>query len=54
MAKKPSSGGKGGGERTGSSVASIAGRGLAGEKLTAAEQKRVYASALTQTPDKKK
>jgi hypothetical protein len=43
-----------GGERTGKSAASLAGKGLGGQKLTPAQQKRVYASALTQAPNKKK
>jgi hypothetical protein len=54
MAKGKSGGGNkgGGGERTGPTPASLAGRGLAGEKLTPAQQKTVYASALTQAPNK--
>ena len=44
----------GGGERTGKSAASIASKGLRGQKLTSSEQKKVYASALTQAPNKKK
>lgn len=55
MAKGKGGGGKsGGGERTGPTPASLAGKGLRGEKLSPSEQRRVYASALTQAPDKKK
>lgn len=48
MAKGKSSGG----QRTGKSPASLAGKGLSGQKLTSSEQKKVYASALTQAPNK--
>lgn len=40
-------------EKTGKSAASLAGKGLSGKKLTPAQQKKVYASALTQAPNKK-
>jgi hypothetical protein len=45
---------RGGGEQTGKSAASLAGKGLSGQKLTPSQQKKVYASALTQAPNKKK
>jgi hypothetical protein len=41
-------------ERTGSKAASLAGKALAGEKLTPAQVKTVAASALTQVADKAK
>jgi hypothetical protein len=50
MAKSKS---RGSSEKTGKAAASLAGKGLSGQKLTPAQQKRVYASALTQAPAKK-
>lgn len=41
-------------ERTGSKVATIAGKVLAGHKPTQAEAKKLAGSALTQVPNKKK
>jgi hypothetical protein len=55
MAKGKSGGSKKtGGEQTGAKAASLAGRGLAGERLTPSQQRTVYASALNQAPNKKK
>lgn len=39
-------------EKTGKSAASLAGKGLSGQKLTPSQQKKIYASALTQAPNK--
>jgi hypothetical protein len=50
MAKAKTSGRS---EKTGKSAASLAGKGLSGQKLTPAQQKKIYASALTQAPNKK-
>jgi len=41
-------------ERTSSKVATLAGKALAGEKLTPAQEKTIAASALTQVSDKAK
>lgn len=43
-----------GSEQTSKEVARLAGKGLSGQKLTPAQQRKVYASALTQAPNKKK
>jgi hypothetical protein len=48
MAKAKS---RSGSEQTGKSAATLAGKGLSGKKLTPAQQRTVYASALTQAPN---
>lgn len=45
---------RGSSEKTGGKAATLAGKGLSGQKLTPSQQKTVYASALTQAPNKKK